>query len=234
MSSTKIALFGYDRGVLTVAGVLAEHGQSVLLVDNHQEHLAKAEAMGFATASINYRDDAELRRLGLGDRIGMLFGLFPSDAENVFLTISARAMAPELRIICMIHHLDSAPKLVAAGATKIIDPYEISGRKIWRILRQPLLSEVIEHTLLGTHQVRVVEIEIPPASFLDGCKLRDIDLRGRFALVLLGVVDHELGEHFVFSSEGYNHKLDGGDLLVLIGLDEDIARFREALAPAAE
>lgn len=130
MSSTRIALFGDDRAVITVATVLADHGQSVLLVGSHPEHLAKAEAMGFATASIDYRDDAALRQLGLGDRIGTLFGLYSSDAENVFLSISTRAIAPELRIICMIHHVDSAPKLIAAGANKIIDPYEISGRKI--------------------------------------------------------------------------------------------------------
>jgi len=234
MSSTKIALFGGNRAALTVAGVLAEHGQSVLLVDSHADHIAQAEALGFATASLDYHDDAELQRIGLGDRLGTLFGLFPSDAENVFLAISARALAPELRIICMIHQLESAPKLLAAGANKIIDPYEISGRKIWRILRQPLLSEVIEHTLLGTHEVRVVEIEVPAGSFLDGRKLSEIDLRERFALVLLGVVDLELGEHFVFSSAGYNHRLDGGDVLVLIGLDEDIARFRATLATDAE
>jgi len=64
-------------------------------------------------------------------------------------------------------------------------------------------------------------------SMLTGRRVRDIRLGDDYNLVLVGFVDREMSENFVYSTEGCNHRLDEGDVLVVIGPNEDIDRIRQ-------
>lgn len=230
MAHRGIAIFGFYRSAVEVAHYLSSSQHDVVIIDNNEENLSKARDTGFATAKIDYRDDAELKQLELGKSIDTIFSLFPDDAENVFLTISIRAIAPAVKIFTISHDPDAALKLHAAGADKVIDTNEISGRRIWDILHRPIVTEILDSTLFGRWDLQIAEIPLPQACFLDQRHIHDIDLSEHYNLILLGVVDKALSEHFVFNTRGYNHKLDTGDILVVIGPSRDIARLTRDLA----
>jgi voltage-gated potassium channel len=231
MTGSTILIFGCGAMGMEVAGRLQARSRKLLLVDSDAECLAVAAGRGITTANIDYTDDEQLQSIGVGSRCDVIFSLFEDDAKNVFLTISARALDPNLRILSFCQSHDSAQKLRAAGATKVIDPYDISGRKIFDLIRKPLIAEAMDNIVYGENQLNVTEVEVSAGCFLDGKRLNELDISYRYNLVLLGVVDRELGGKFIFAITGHDHKLDPGDVLVVIGPPEEVQKFRVGLLP---
>jgi voltage-gated potassium channel len=116
--------------------------------------------------------------------------------------------------------------LITAGASKVIDPYEISGQRVHELIARPYLVEMLETTVFGKH-VDIAEVEIPQDSHLSGTPLDDLQLARRYNLIVMGVVDLELGRDLIFCNNGVRHLMDAGDLLVVIGPRSEIARLRE-------
>lgn len=227
MPGPMIAIFGADLLGLEVAAQLQGRGCALILLDDDEAVLEAARAKGYAAEHIDYRDDEELRRIGIGERIGMLFALFHEESKNVFLTISARAIDPNLEIVSLIQSRESQLMLQAAGANKVIDLYEISGRKIHDLIRRPLISETLEHIVFGQQDLNLAEIEVGEGSSLAGRTLDSLSLSHDYNLVLLGVVDRERGSDFVFALGKSSYRLDPGDMMVVIGPKHAVARFRQ-------
>ena len=225
MAGAPLAIFGCGPLGLEVAEQLRQRGWELILVDQDPELLKQAARREMSLTEMDYTDDKALEELILGTDLQVIFALFQDDPKNVFLTISARAIRPSLRIITVASTQDSARKLMAAGADKVIDPYQIIGHKVHTLIRQPLVAETMEHTVFGRHDLNLFQVEIPPGSRLAGAMLDDLDLRGSYNLVLLGVVDKERGDDLIFATKGVNHHLDAGDVMVVIGPMGEIERF---------
>ncbi len=231
MTRSRVVIFGCNRVSLEVARQLRLRDWELLLVSNDPDCLTQAEAEGLAVREIDYTNDEELLSLGLDQDVGVVFTLFEEDARNVFLVISIRYLAPRLRIISLCQSEDSETKLLAAGASKVIDPYKISGRRIYNMIKRPLVTEVIERAIFGDQRLGVMEMEVEAGSFLDGHRLGELNLSARYNLLLLGVVDRELGNEFIFATGNVDHRLDAHDVLVVIGPTSEIDRFREESRP---
>jgi len=222
-------IFGCGPLGLEVADQLRARGIDALMIDDDTELLERADSRGFPVRQLNYTDDEELKAAGIGRDVGVVFSLFMEDSRNVFLTISARALDPAVRIVTVTQSGASADKLLAAGASKVIDPYEISARKINELIRRPLLQETLEATVFGRQDLDLAEVRIPEGSPLDGTHLSGLDLAGEYNLVLLGVVDRDLSDAFVFATAGIDHRLDAGDVLVVIGPEGEVRRLKEQI-----
>ena len=103
-------------------------------------------------------------------------------------------------------------------------------RKIFDIIKRPLIAETIENVVFGQRDLSVVELEIQPGSWLEGRVLGEIELSLQYNLILLGVVDRELGDEFIFLTGRSEHRLDARDMLVVIGPAGEIERFRNDLS----
>jgi voltage-gated potassium channel len=224
-----IALFGYYRSAVEVASYLRTGDYRVVIIDNNEGNLEKARSAGYETARLDFRNDAELARLGLGEAIDTIFCLFPDDAENVFLTLSARALAPGLRIFSIAHGRSAVPNLRAAGANKVIETEEISGLRIWDIITRPIVTAILDHTLFGRANLNVTELQIPAGSPFIGRPVSELELESRYNLILLGTVDRNMEEHFVYSQRVQNARLQAGDILVVIGPRDAGASLRQDL-----
>ncbi|MGD2119753.1 MAG: NAD-binding protein [Chromatiales bacterium] len=232
MQGKPILIFGCNGFGLEVAAKIRSSDQDVLLVDNDTDKLKAAEQAGLGCVQVDYQRDENLRELGLGKGVASIFVLFEDEPENVFLTISARALDPDLKIYTVVQSANSTERMLAAGASKTIDPYEITGRKIVDLISRPLVAEVMEQTLFGEQDLNVAEIEITENSQLNGKKLYDLSVFDEYNLILLGVVDNEISGHFIFANARINHLLDAGDLLVLIGPVAEIQRFKQQVVNA--
>jgi voltage-gated potassium channel len=224
-----IALFGYYRSAVEVASYLRTGDYRVVIIDNNPGNLEKARNAGYETAELDFRNDSELARLGLGETIDTIFCLFPDDAENVFLTLSARSLAPNIRIFSIAHGRSAVPNLRAAGANKVIETEEISGLRIWDIITRPIVTAILDHTLFGQANLNVTELQIPAGSpFIDRL-VSGLELETRYNLILLGMVDRKLEEHFVYSQKVKNTRLQAGDFLVVIGPRDASANLKQDL-----
>jgi len=94
------------------------------------------------------------------------------------------------------------------------------------MLKRPLIAETIEKVVFGQNDLNLAELTVEESSFLDGKRLGELNLSTNYDLLLLGMVDRELGDEFIFLSSGLDHKLDRGDVLVVIGRADEIDRLK--------
>ncbi|MCG8124253.1 MAG: TrkA C-terminal domain-containing protein, partial [Candidatus Thiodiazotropha taylori] len=90
-----------------------------------------------------------------------------------------------------------------------------------------------ENTVFGKH-IDIAEIEIPDSSVLAGMALSDLELNKKYDLIVIGVVDLELSNQMIFTNSGVDHRLDAGDILVVIGGKQEIERLRQGVSAAGE
>lgn len=222
----KIAVFGYSVMSLEVMKRLNSRQHQLVFVSENEKEAALIWEQGFEAMMIDFRNDEELKSLGIGSSIDIIFCFYPTDSDNVFLTISARAIDKKLTIIAIVDDPESAEKLLAAGANKIIDPYEICAKRTHNMLTKPDVTNVLDNTVFGQHDLNIAQIEIPEGSYLENAKSSDLCLAERHNLILIGIVDRALGDALHFAISEKKHILNAGDVLVVLGPSKEIKNFK--------
>jgi voltage-gated potassium channel len=228
----KIAVFGYNCLSFEAISRLDQQAHDIIIIETDTSLQCLANEKGYKTISIDYRSDEDLKAIGIGNDIDTIFCFLPEDSANVFLTISARTIDKNLNIISIVDAPMSAEKLIAAGANKIIDPYQICGQKIHDLILKPDITNIIDHTVFGRDDLHVAEITIPQNSFLENTYTSQLDLNVKYNLILIGVVDKELGEELHFSIAEKDYKLDTGDIIVVLGPSREIKAFKKEVSHA--
>jgi len=226
MRDGKIILFGFSRASLEIGARLQAQGYAFSIIDNDPTLVSKAKKLGFDLQITDYSDDDILIDLGISEDVKFVFALFDEDVKNVFLTLSIRALDPKVHIVATTHTKDAIHKLEIAGASTILDPYQITGKKIYKLITQPEVMQVIETTIFGEEDVNMEQIMITAHSPLNGLTLSECYPTQEYNMLLLGLHDKELKREFIFITEGHNHKLDQGDILVVVGESGEIERFK--------
>jgi voltage-gated potassium channel len=206
---------------------LNQEQYSIIFIAKDEAEAALVEEQGFGAKIIDFRNDDELRSVGIGTDVDILFCFYPRDSDNVFLTISARAIDKNITIVAIVDDPASSEKLLAAGANKIIDPYEICGRKTHEMLTKPDITNILDDTVFGRHDLNMAQIEILKGSCLESTKTSDLRLNEKHNLILIGVVDRELGDQLHFAIGEKEHCLDAGDVLVVMGSEKEIKAFKK-------
>jgi len=201
----------------------------LIILDANPDKVALAQNNNLVAQQLDYRQDDDLIDLGIGSSIKVLFCFLEHDSENVFLTLSARSIDKDLKIISLVNHPESAEKLFAAGANKVIDPYEICSNKVYQLLTKPHLTWLLEQVVFGRADLNMAEITIPVDSILDKTSTQNLAIHEKYNLFLVGVVDKELGEKLYFSVGEQDHMLDVGDILVILGAHRDIKHFKQEI-----
>ncbi len=226
----KIVVFGYNTLSYEAVSRLDQKSHDVLIIETDPALKKSAEDKGFKTQSLDFRSDDDLKSIGIGHSIDVIFCFLLEDSSNVFLTLSARAIAQDLDIIAIAGSAQSAEKLIAAGANKIIDPYQICGQKIHELIKKPDITNIIDHTVFGRDDLHIAEVIIPIGSYLENTYSSTLSLNEQFNLVLIGIVDKELGDNLHFAIGEKDHKLDAGDIIVVLGPSREINAFKKDVA----
>lgn len=222
----KILLFGFNRSAVEIGTRLKEQGFSFTCIDSDATLLPKAQKLGFDLVIADYSEDETLLDFGIGENVTFVFTLFEEDVHNVFLTLSIRSLDPHVQIVATTHTKDAVHKLQIAGANTILDPYQICGKRIYKLITQPEIMEVIDATIFGEADINMEQITITERSKLNGQFLSQCYPMQNYNMLLIGLHDKELKKEFIFITEGHNHKLDDGDILVVIGKSAEIERFK--------
>ncbi len=203
---------GYGRMGKIIAKELKGEGARFVVIEKDpslseekDEHLI---VMGDATR------DIVLKAAGI-ERAKGLISVLPSDAENLFVVLSARGLNAKLLIVARAVEEDSEQKLLRAGASKVISPYHIGGLRMAHTVLKPTVVDFIEFaTKSGNIELQMQEITIQEGSRLIGLTLEGCGM-GRELGGIIVAIKQSTGE--TRFNPSYRSTLNAGDTLLALG-----------------
>ncbi len=225
----KILLFGYKKYGEKIANELKRAGFFVIIVDSDQASVEKAVKKGQEAYHIEMDNDEEIVKMLVEHDFDHIFCAMDRDEENIYLAITIKSIHDNIDIISICESKDSEKKLELAGVRGILNTMDATAQSIYHLLKSPVMIEAIENILYKNSDIDFIELEVPENSFLDGRFVSEIDFKNEYNLILMGLVDKEFAETFIFITKGVNHKIDTGDILLLFGFKYDIDSFRDKL-----
>lgn len=181
-----VILCGWGRVGRAIAAHLTAGGEGFVVVDEDATRVEGIEPLhlvGDAT------DDSVLERAGIR-RARALVAATSADTTNVYLTLSGRALRPDLFIVARARITESEEKLRRAGADRVVNPQAIGGARMAALLLSPNVAEFLDVvTHHGDVEFRVAEVRVPGRSPLAGRSLRDAHVRDRTGALVLALRD---------------------------------------------
>ena len=214
---------GYGRIGSTVAGEYAKESLPHVIIESdesitsHLDQEGKLVILGDAT-----RDETLIE--AQVEKARSLVCALPTDAENVFVTLTARALNPNLFILSRAARESSIGKMEAAGANRVVSPYIMGGMRIAQSVLRPKLAgfidEVIGH---ATTDLDFDEVTVPEGSNLVGMALRESKISQETGVYLLSI-RHSSGE--MRFNPGPDFQIQAGDHLYALGTPEEVESLR--------
>jgi voltage-gated potassium channel len=213
-----IIVCGYGRVGREVARVFQEERIPFVVIDHNSEAIAKAAEDGYLHLVGNATNDDILREAGILQARGLVAAT-GSDADNVFITLSARELSPDLFITARAGALESEAKLKRAGADRTIYPHVLGGRRLALLALRPLVVDFVDTALESRGQELVLEnIEVGPGSPVAGKTVRE----GRSCCSGATILAVKKKGGALLTSLSDDTPLELGDKLVVVGNREQL------------
>jgi voltage-gated potassium channel len=210
---------GFGRVGRQAARDLRAAGMSYVVVDARPESLQPALEAGILYIEGEASDEAVLLEAGI-ERAAALLACVDSDAENVFITLTARELRPDIRIVARAGSEEAEKKLRRAGADRVVSPYKASGSDMARLALHPQVSGKID----VAPEYRMEEIEVTPGCPGVGRLLADV----RGSAIIAALCRRDGG--FVPQPAG-DSVLEAGDVLIAMGTTAAMDRLEALFAP---
>ncbi len=219
-----IIVAGYGHLGVLICDELAAREKEFVLIDSSHDRVATAEARDFLVVTGDATEEHVLEQAGI-KRAKVLVTVTPNDAENVFITLTAREMSPKLVIVSRAEGPSTPKKLKQAGADHIVMPAAIGAHRIVSLVTNPgavKLAELV--TDRASVEIEMEELLIAPTSTLSGQSLRDADIKRLTGAVVIAIkradgrLDFPPGGDEIFAP---------GDRIVLMGQRHNLQQFRQ-------
>jgi voltage-gated potassium channel len=213
---------GAGRVGSTVVRELRSRGEPCVLVEMDPLKAQWALDEGIPVVIGSGHTEEVLHRARIETAKGLVAAV-TSDADNLYIVLTARGMKADLRIIARASEDDAVSKLRRAGASEVVSPYNFVGRRIAHILLQPHVIDFIE-TAFGAERmdIQIEEVEVPPGSPLAGQTLAAANI-GQNTGVLVLALRHLNGS--LSFNPAAETVIQPGDCLIAIGPTEPLKKL---------
>ncbi len=212
---------GFGRVGEVVCETLREAGVDFVVVERDPERIREASERGYLHVQGDATDTEILELAGVKRARGIVCAL-ENDADNLFTTLSARTLNPQIIIVARCVSADSVQKLRYAGADRVISPYFISGHRMASYLLKPGVYDYLDLMSHGMSlDYRLEELEVGTGSALDGKTIGEMDVKARTGALIIAV--RKASSESFDTSPDKDTRIDAGDLLIALGTERDLA-----------
>jgi voltage-gated potassium channel len=217
---------GAGRVGIVVARALAEEKAPFVVVDRADTRIEEARDNGWLYVHGDATEEATLIAAGI-ERASSLVTVLEQDADNLFVTVTAKTLNPSVFIVSRSSTESSEPKLIKAGANRVITPNVIGGRRMASLILHPFVSDYLDLVAHGAEvEYRLQELRLPTNSPIAGKSIRESAVRDRFGAFILAVRGPD-GP--IDTNPSFDRILSGGDLLVMLGTPDQLAALSQAV-----
>ena len=216
---------GYGRiGSIVVEEVMKD-GHDVVVIEQAPELIQQMEEQSILCMSGDATDDKVLLNAGL-KRARSLITALTDEAANVYVTLTARQLNPEIHIIARANNRSHITRLELAGADRVVMPHFIGGLRMAQTVLKPTVTNFLDLAVRSGVDLQMEELTIGEDSELVGKDLIASDIRPRFNLIIIAIKKPD-GE-MVFNP-GPKEVLHKEDTLLIVGRKTDMDAFKDIL-----
>jgi voltage-gated potassium channel len=233
MLDRHVIICGFGRMGGLLAARLVEAQQPFVVVDRDEGRIEAAQTLGYLVQLGDATDEGLLEAIGI-QRAAVLATVLPNDALNVFITLTARNLNPEMMIFARGEQASTEKKLLQAGANRVVLPAAIGATRMAHLITHPASLDLLDHNnslsslneILSQVQVQLDELPIGPGSALIGARIGTVEVRGKGAFIVVAL-RRAAGEMIIHpDSELF---VQVGDTLIVMGRSGDLPEFARQL-----
>lgn len=215
-----LILCGWGRVGSSIARHVRSTDMEVVVIDSSADRIASVSGPALCGDAT---DEDVLRAAGI-ERARALVTALNADAENLYVTLTARSMHPDLFIVARTASESAVPKLLQAGADRVVNPQDLGGTRMAALAVQPHVADFLDVVMHGgSLEFRLEQVDVPEESPIAGQTLRSARVHAYTGALVLAL--RHPGEEFR-TNPSPETRVEGGDVLVVIGNASQISALR--------
>ncbi|MEZ5354562.1 MAG: potassium channel protein [Bryobacteraceae bacterium] len=222
-------LCGFGRVGRGAAAELQRSGVPFVVLDRNEDRVERAIKMGMLAAEADATRDDMLIDAGIQRARGLIAAL-ATDADNLFLILSAKSLNPKLMVSSRVAEEASEAKMRRAGADAVFMPYSMTGYRLAQSILRPHVFEFLDVTAQTSSMgmdVGIEQVEIRPGAQIASRSLKDMQLRRDLGVIVLAIRRANKTMEFNPSAETI---IEVGDNLIVMGRSDDLRKLEQIVA----
>lgn len=217
---------GYGRVGRNASLEFQRTGAPFLVVDRDEQRVARATSAGMLAMVADATQDDALREAGVLHAKGLIAAL-PSDAENLFIILSAKTLNPRLTVVTRASEEEAGEKLRRAGADTVLTPFSMAGRQLADVLLRPQVFEFMDfaRSNIGTGVV-MEQVRVTPRTEVTAKTFGELQELRRSGVIVLAIRKQDGGTTFNPPPE---FAISAGDVLIVMGERANLHRLEKIL-----
>ncbi len=215
---------GYGRIGGYICSQFKGEGLPFVLIENDEQVIQRVEEEGVVYVRGDATDEKTLIDAGV-ERAKALITAVASDADNLYITLTARGLNPNLYILSRASEEKAERKLISAGANKVVSPYLIGAHRMAMAIIKPAVVELMELAMeRESLELQLQEIKVNDTARLPGTTLRESGIRSELDLIVVAIKKEDGSMIF---NPAFNTAIVEGDTLIILGQRANLDRLAE-------
>lgn len=212
--SDHFIICGYGRIGRVLTQYLVQRYIDVVIIEKNADRTHRMDEDGVLYLVGEATDEKLLERAGIQRARGMVTAV-ATDADNVFLVLIAKQMNPDLFVVARASQNSAKKTLEAAGADKVISPYDLGARRMAHAILRPTVIKFLELAFADdSTDIQLEEVRVTPTSELVGVSLRDSGIRQKLDMIIIAI--RKPDDRMVFNPKA-DTVFEAGDVIVVVG-----------------
>jgi voltage-gated potassium channel len=217
---------GFGRIGRIICNELAADNIDFVVIEQDSAIVEQIEPKNYLFLEMDATSEEALLKAGILKAKGIATAL-RSDANNVFITLTAKGLRPNIYILARASDENNEDKLSRAGASRVVSPHLIGGRRMAQVLKRPTVVDFIDIATMGSSLgLMMEEARIGENSDLIDKNLIDSNLRKDFGVIIVAI--KKMAGNMIFNPMP-SETLEAGDVIVVIGKREDLRRMNAVM-----
>ncbi len=218
---------GYGRMGRALTRFLIQRYLNVVVIEQDENRIPTMNSDGILYLVGKATDEDILFKAGI-ERARGLLTVVGSDADNVFMVLLARQINPDIFIVSRAIQNSAKKTLLAAGANKIVSPYDLGARRMAHAILRPTVIQFLEMAFADdSADIQVEEIPVFGKSQLANRSLVDTGIRKSFDVIIITI---KKADGTMVFNPGADTRLESEDTLVVVGKAANILQLSKTLA----
>jgi voltage-gated potassium channel len=218
---------GFGRIGQEICSILRENSRPFVVIENEDEVVREIDELGYIELQGDASDDDVLLEAGIKEARGLV-AVVSTDADNLYITLTARGMNPDLFILTRSSGTPGvARKLERAGASKVISPYSIGARRMAQLIVRPTVVDFLDLAMQARELgLCMEELLVTGQTSFIGKTLMQSGLRRKYDIIVVAIKRPE--QDMIFNP-GPDTKIQENDILIVLGDSAQITALEKTL-----